>query len=335
MEQCGVPKEVEFQTKAQLGLEMIREAQKREMPYAFIGMDTHYGQQPWLLAELEADDECYIADIPYDTRVWQSCPEIQIPKRKGNRGRLPTKRKLVKGEPSPIEVREIASSLSASAWQREYVRDTQRGQLWTRIACLRVYPVRDELPGPETWLIIREDEADNTRKYQFSNTAKEPPFSRLVYMPHSRYWIERVIQDAKGEAGLDEYQVRGWRGWHHHMTMVLLAMLFLLELQQDWKSKAPLLTLRDVKEILEVTLPKRQFSPAEILLHIERKHRVREFSKAFSSSKTTGGNALIPFILHGSHSRSRLCKDRFCDVSLLTINCIITMYGIRTSGVKV
>ena len=90
----------------------------------------------------------------------------------------------MKGGPSPIEVREIASSLSASAWQREYVRDTQRGQLWTRIACLRVYPVRDELPGPETWLIIREDEADNTRKYQFSNAAKEPPLQPFsLYVP--------------------------------------------------------------------------------------------------------------------------------------------------------
>ena len=59
---------------------------------------------------------------------------------------------------------------------------------------------------------------------------KNPPFSRLAYMFHSRYWIERAIQDAKGEAGLDEYQVRGW---HHHMTMVLLVKLFLLELQQD------------------------------------------------------------------------------------------------------
>ena len=135
------------------------------------------------------------------------------------------------------------------------------------------------MPGPETWLIIREDEADNTQKYQFSNAAKEPPFSRLAYMSHSRYWIERAIQDAKGEAGLDEYQVRGWRGWHHHMTMVSLAMLFLLELQQDWKSKAPLLTLRDVKEILDVTLPKRQFSPAEILLHIEQKHRARDSAR--------------------------------------------------------
>ncbi len=222
MEQCGVPKEIKFCTKAQLGLEMIREAKQREMPYAFIGMDTHYGQQPWLLSALEADDECYIADIPCDTRVWQQRPLTEIPKRKGTRGRPPTKRKLVKGEPAPIEVREIASSLSESAWQREYVRDTQRGELWTRIACLRIYPVRDELPGPETWLIIRENETDNKLKYQFCNATKQTPFARLAYMSHSRYWIERAIQSAKGEAGLDEYQVRGWRGWHHHMTLVHL-----------------------------------------------------------------------------------------------------------------
>jgi len=279
MKQCGVPEEVEFQTKAQLGLEMIREAQKREMPYAFIGMDTHYGQQPWLLAELEADDECYIADVPCDIRVWRNCPKTQIPKRKSNRGRLPTKRKLVEGSPTAIEVREIAAALQPWAWHREYVRDTQRGQLFTRIACLRVFPVRDELPGPATWLIIREDEPDNKLKYQLSNADQQTPFSRLAYMSHSRYWIERAIQDAKGEAGLDQYQVRGWRAWHHHMTMVLLAMLFLLELQHYWESKAPLLTLRDVREILEVTLPKRQFSATEILLHIEQKHRARDSAR--------------------------------------------------------
>ena len=279
MKRCGVPKEVKFSTKAQLGLEMIRDAQQREMPYAFIGMDTHYGQQSWLLETLEADDECYIADVRCDTRVWQQCPETQIPKRKGNRGRIPTKRKVIEGQQSPIEVRNLASSLETSAWQREYVRETERGPLFARIACLRVYPVRDGLPGPQTWLIIREDETDGTRKYQFTNADPATPVSRLAEMSHSRYWIERAIQDAKGEAGLDEYQVRGWRGWHHHMTMVLLAMLFLLELQLSWKPKAPLLTLRDVKEILEVTLPKREFSTAEILLHIEQKHRARDSAR--------------------------------------------------------
>lgn len=139
--------------------------------------------------------------------------------------------------------------------------------------------MRNGLAGPQIWLIIREDETDGTRKYQFTNAAPSAPVSRLAEMSHSRYWIERAIQDAKGEAGLDEYQVRGWRGWHHHMTMVLLAMLFLLELQLSWKSKAPLLTLRDVKEILEVTLPKREFSSTDILKYIEGKHRARDSAK--------------------------------------------------------
>ena len=279
LKRCGVPKDVKFQTKAQLGLSMIRDAQQRGMPYAWIGMDAHYGQQPWLLAALEADDECYIADIPANTRVWQNCPQTEIPKRRGNRGRLPTKRKLVKAQPQPIEVRHLACALERSIWHQEYVRHTERGELWTRIACLRVYPVRDELPGPQTWLVLREDEAENRRKYQFTNAAPDTSFTRLAEMSHSRYWIERAIQDAKGEVGLDEYQLRGWRGWHHHMTLVLLAMLFLLELQLDWKPKAQLLTLRDVKEILEVTLPKRQFSSAQILKHIENKHRVRDSAR--------------------------------------------------------
>ena len=91
-----------------------------------------------------------------------------------------------------------------------------------------MYPVRDELPGPATWLLLREDEGQTQRKYQLCNAPEATPFQRLAQMSHSRYWMERAIQDAKGEAGLDEYQVRGWRGWHHHMTMTFLAMLFLL-----------------------------------------------------------------------------------------------------------
>jgi len=59
------------------------------------------------------------------------------------------------------------------------------------------------------------------------------------------------LEDAKGEAGLGQYQVRGWTGWHHHMTMTLLAMLFLLQLTLQFRGKAPLLTLQDVREILE------------------------------------------------------------------------------------
>ena len=92
------------------------------------------------------------------------------------------------------------------AWQVRYVNYHSDQYINDKIV-LRIYPVRDELPGPETWLIIRENETDNKLKYQFCNATKQTPFARLAEMSHSRYWIERAIQDAKGEAGLDEYQV--------------------------------------------------------------------------------------------------------------------------------
>ena len=87
---CGVPEDIEFQTKAQLGLEMVREAQKRDVPFGWVGLDCHYGQQQWLLAELEGDDLVYIADTPCDTRVWLEQPKTEVPPRKGNSGRIPT-----------------------------------------------------------------------------------------------------------------------------------------------------------------------------------------------------------------------------------------------------
>lgn len=91
--------------------------------------------------------------------------------------------------------------------------------------------------------------------------------------------MERAIEDAKGESGLADYEVRGWCGWHHHMTMTLLAMLFLLQLSLHWREKAPMLTIQDVREILEVILPKRKSTPQEILKLIEQKHRARDSAK--------------------------------------------------------
>ena len=271
-EKCGVPEDIEFQTKAQLGLELIHKAQERGIPFAWIGMDSYYGQQEWLLSELECQELLYIADIPCDTRVWLELPGTQIPERKGNRGRKPTK---LKADSQPTAVSQIALALDQSQWTRMYIRDTERGQLWSKLAFLRVYPVRNELPGPQTWLILRKDEGEKKLKYQFCNAPLDTPSERLAEMSHSRYWIERAIQDAKGEAGLADYELRSWRGWHHHMTMTILAMLFLLELQLDWQPKAPYLTIQDVREILEVILPKREMTSDEILKIIQQKHKAR------------------------------------------------------------
>jgi SRSO17 transposase len=272
---CGIPEDVVFKTKAELGLEMLLDAQNRGVPFAWAGMDCFYGEQPWLLDSIDNRKLTYIADVPSDTQVWLEKPKIEVPEKKGIRGPHPKREKIVSGEPHPKKVQELAEQLDPSQCSCVFLRDTERKELWSMLACLRVFPVRDGLPGMENWLIIRKDEGENKTKYQLSNAPADTSIERLGQMSCSRYWIERALEDGKGEAGLADYQIRGWTGWHHHMVMTLLAMLFILQMVVKWGRKAESMSVQDVKEILEVILPRKKITEKEILAIIQQKHQAR------------------------------------------------------------
>jgi SRSO17 transposase len=268
-EKAGIPKEAQiFHTKAQRGLETILQAKHRELPFSFVGMDAHYGEQPWLLTRLEQEDLVYVADIPCHTHMYLEDPQIGIPKRRGNRGRQPTKLRVLQGE--SLEVRQLLPTIQ---WHTLKVRDTQRGALWIRFAALRVFRIEDELPKPTpVWLLIRQELKGSDTKFSYSTAPVDTPLETLAEWQSRRYWVERALEDAKGLAGLDEYQVIGWRGWHHHMTMVILAMLFLLQLKQTLRPKAPMLSLQDAYDILKVVMPKKQLSDDDAIQLIRNKH---------------------------------------------------------------
>ena len=272
----GIPSGLRFKTKAELGLEMILDVQRRRLPFAWVGMDCFYGMQTWLLQELEQKGVQFIADAPCDTIVWLDKPEVGIPTRDGNRGPIPSVEKALS---KPIRVDEVEGKLDSSNWERVFLRDSERKELWCQLACLRVYPVVDSLPGKECWLLLRRNEGESEIKYQLSNAPPDTSVERLGKMSCSRYWIERALEDAKSEVGLADYEVRGYTGWNHHIAMVLMAMLFLLDMQDQWQSKAPLLTITDVREILKVIMPKRKLGENEILKLIEQKHRARHSAK--------------------------------------------------------
>jgi len=272
---CGVPSDVSFKTKAQLGLEMIESFRDSGLPFSWVSMDCHYGEQPWLLNQLNNDGICYMAEIPADTRIFPKCPKTEIPKRKGNRGRHPTKERLSEGEALPIEVRTFAEHLDASCFQTLSVRKAERGWLIADFAAVRVWHSVGNLPFAEVWLVMRRPLGGGSIRFAFSNAPRNTSLERLSMMKCRRYWVERAIEDAKGEAGLDQYQVRGWRGWHHHMTITLLAMLFLLQLTKRFRPKAPMLTLQDAREILETFLPRKSYSPEEFIQVLQRKHQAR------------------------------------------------------------
>jgi len=106
--------DVVFKTKAELGLEMILHARENNVPFGWVGMDSFCGRQSWLRDRIDSEGMTYIADIPSDTRVWVDLPKTGVPKRNSNRGRAPTKERLLEGEPEPVKVRKLEDQLDDS-----------------------------------------------------------------------------------------------------------------------------------------------------------------------------------------------------------------------------
>lgn len=276
--QAGVPEAaIVFRKKSELGLAMILQARQNQIPFEFVGMDAHYGQQGWLLSRLAAEKIEYMAEIPSDTRVYLHDPAVGVPERKGNRGRKPSKTRVLGDQ--PIEVRSLLQT-DKLTWTVLKVRDTARGELWIRFATLRVYRLEDDLPlAHPVWLCLRQDLDSDEVKFAFSNAPTNAPIKVLADKLCTRYWVERAIEDAKGLAGLDQYQLIGWRGWHHHMSMTMLAMLFLVSLRKNLSIQAPMLTLQDAKQILEILLPKKNLTLEDAVKIIEKKHLNRYGSR--------------------------------------------------------
>jgi SRSO17 transposase len=276
--QAGVPEQaIVFRKKSELGLELILQARKNGIPFAFVDMDAHYGQQAGLLSRLAAAHIEYMAEIPADTRVYLTYPPVGIPARRGTKGRQPSKNRVLDGQ--PLEVRSLLATTKLK-WTLLKIRDTARGELWIKFAHLRVYRLEDELPVSQpVWLCVRQELETGAVKFAFSNAPANNSKRMLADKMSTRYWVERALEDAKGLAGLDEYQVIGWRGWHHHMTMTMLAMLFLLTLRKNLVSQAPMLTLQDAKQILEMVLPKKTLTLEDAIKIIEKKHLNRYYSR--------------------------------------------------------
>ncbi|MBK8535396.1 MAG: hypothetical protein IPL59_09850 [Candidatus Competibacteraceae bacterium] len=135
-----------------------------------------------------------------------------------------------------------------------------------------------EEPQARPWQVIvrREIETPTEIKYSLSNAPANTPVPRLAFMQGQRYWIERALQQGKQDVGLGDYQVRGWRGWHHHLALVMMSMLFLLEERQLHHQTRPLLSGRDIRALLNHFLPQREMTLEEVLRQMEVRHRKRQ-----------------------------------------------------------
>jgi hypothetical protein len=174
------------------------------------------------------------------------------------------------------------------------LRDSTRGQLRVDTAHRRIWVWDGQEAAARCWHLIvrREVGSPKTIKYTLSNAPADTSVLRLAQMQGQRYWVERTFEDAKGECGLADYQVLGWRAWHHHVTMVMLAMLFIAEQRAAHQPGLELLTPRDIVEMLKETLPRKPEGREALVERINQRHQRRR--GAIESRFRTQQNTVPP-----------------------------------------
>jgi SRSO17 transposase len=262
-----------FKTKAQLALELVDQAISNRIAFTFVHMDAHYGGQPWLLDSLQDRNLTYVADVSKDTRVFVGVPTATVEELDKDRFQM-----CVEGE-GAIAVKDLVAQ-GRIQFRRHAVRDTQRGKLIVNFAAIRVRRSRNNIPIPgECWLLVRQELDGSDTKFSLSNAPETTALETLAEWQCRRYWVERALQDAKGLAGLDQYRITGWRGWHHHSAMVMLAMLYLLTTKATLVGLATKLTLKDALEIIKVVMPRKQLTCEDAVEILREKHENRERSR--------------------------------------------------------
>lgn len=232
---AGIPEDARtYRSKSELAPTLLKRAKSWGFLTArWVTGDDEYGKSPEFRDVVADEGFLYVLDVPSNTPVWplEPCPETPA---YSGRGRPPQPRPVAAQR---LEVRERAAALPPEAWQEVMVAEGAQGPRIHLFACERVRDSRDGEPGKLVWLVHRTNLDGSEPRYYFSGAPEETPLEVLARVGASRWPIETEFQANKSHVGLDEYEVRGWDGWHHHITMCLLATAFLLTLQQEWGKK--------------------------------------------------------------------------------------------------
>ncbi|MDZ7696695.1 MAG: IS701 family transposase [Deltaproteobacteria bacterium] len=275
-ERAGIPEEEQrFRTKTELALELVQHAQKNGLRYGWVGADAGYGKGPGFCFALDEMGETFCVDVHSDFRVYLEDPKPYLPQKVNKRGRPFTK---YQSDQEGIEVRDLVKSLPAQRWKKMTLRKSTRGVLRVRACRVKVYIWDGESDKAKLWTLIATKALDDNSdtKISLSNASKGTKLKRLGWMQRQRFWVERTFEDAKSECGMADYQVRKWSAWHHHMALVMMAMLFMLSEKIYHKDIYPLLSCADIENMLAHFLPRRDVTEEEVIFQMEQRHRHRQ-----------------------------------------------------------
>ena len=223
LDKAGVPHAQRgYRSRHQLALDMLQ-TRGTQLPHGWIAGDDEMGRPYWFRRRLDRLGERYMLAVPGNTLIRDL--ETAPPASSGRRPHPP---------PPWHRVEAWSASLDEGAWKRVDVRDGSKGPLVVEMVKRRVVArtPRRQQGHEELVVVLRYRDRDNQQvvkvDFYLSNAAPETPLWQLARVAKAEHRIEECLQRSKSEAGLADYEVRHWTGWHHHQTLSLLAIWFLV-----------------------------------------------------------------------------------------------------------
>ncbi|WP_412775053.1 IS701 family transposase [Streptomyces platensis] len=206
---AGIPGQVQFATKPRLASEMIDAALDAGITASWVTGDEAYGQDPHLRVHLEEAGIGYVLAVACSTRV------------------------RINQDRTPIRADTLADLLPEAAWRRHSAGSGAKGPrnydwAWVHIGS-----------ASHHHLLIRRNRTTGELAFYLCWSPTKVPLSELVRVAGVRWSIEECFQAAKGQVGLDDYQVRNWTSWHRHVTLAMLALAFLAAIAADAAPSRP------------------------------------------------------------------------------------------------
>jgi len=294
---CHVPPEVRYHTRHAQCVEML-DLWGEQIPHGWVTGDDELGRHTRFRQQLRERGERYVLGVPCNTTIRDL--EAPLPAYQG------------RGRPPKVPWQSVSAwrhALDPAGWTRLTVRDGEKGPVEIEMVKRRVQTrLERKRTGPQEWLVVTRrpladdstletqasrEVCDQDARYGYryyltptqthASELEEPSLAELARVIKAGICIEASFKRGKSEAGMDEYQVRTWEGWHHHMALTLIAVWFLISETHRGQHLTPALTLPQVRYGLSVLLMEMfcTLSIASICRHVQRQLLRNELARFY------------------------------------------------------
>lgn len=227
-EKCLLPPKVKFQTKPQLAAEILLDiAKQKQLPFRYVLADSVYTNPDFIEAVESFVGVTYLLQVAEDTLCWLQKPVV-VDKTYKYRGQVLSKKVLSSKTKNNISVKTLAKSINSFFWYRRKVSEGTKGPIEYEFTKRRIVLSRQGLPHKTVWLLIRRTlEKEPQYSFFISNAPLSTKLDKFIWLSGLRWSIEQCFEETKTELGMDQYEVRKFPGWQHHILTSMLAHYFL------------------------------------------------------------------------------------------------------------